>query len=377
MPVRAAGLFMIWVLLSANLSWSQDADISVNSRPSSREIATWLRSGESRLVAWGAYFAGATEDEGAAPILVQLVEEWKPANSSSDIGWWSDPSIASILDALIVRNQQVSLKALRTVAKSYPSEAMILVSKLPATEAKPFLTSWYEERKTDKNSPYPRIAAMLLSKEPPPGLVASLIEEMQVNLQVNVTLPGQGFGGGTGGGGCSDGGGGAAKERWPPLFRYQLEENAPHPESMAVVAAGGDRISYRRLSLSEGWGECFYPRPLTPETRFHLLAEMSGTEVSKMLWQPRETKMLEWKDDGQYLRDLEAIILKEESRIKATTLAFRDKGLLTAQEAETVRPLLTIAVTDGRYPALPHLKATSGRTSISYEVRDEGSATRP
>lgn len=374
MRVGAARWLIACALLIPCREWCQTGDISVNSRPSHAEILSWLNSNDSRLIAWGAYFAGTAGDDSATPTLVRLVQDWKPSNSKAVASWWTDPGMASVLDSLIVRDRQVPPDALIAITESFPTEAMILVAKLPSAEARPLLLNWYDKRKTEKNSAYPRIAAMLLSQDPPPGFAGSLLDEMEVNLEVGVTLPGHGFVRGVGSSAsCGDSGGAAPKTGWPPLFFYQIEENAPRTNGKTLVSAGGDRITYERLSVSAGWGSCFYPRGLMPETRFHLLAQMLGIPPDNVPWQPKESANVVWKDNGQYLFDLQKTIAAEEARIKSTVLDLRGKGFLTAQEAETVRPHLSLTVTDARYPGLPHLKATDARTSISYRTRDQDS----
>lgn len=369
MFVRTAHLLVGCALFAASRACAQN-DITVDSRPTSQDIVSWLGSGDPRLIAWGAHFAQETGDDSATPQMVKLLEEWRPGESGSDSAAWARLGISYVLDALIVRNRQVTTQAVLAINTAFPTEALILISKLPPSEATPLLLNRYEERKTDKNSTYPRIAAMLLSKNPPPGFAASIVAETEVKLDVEITLPDRGsFGGGGGSMVCGDGGAAAPRPGWPPLFLYQIEENSSQANALTLVSAGGDRVTYNRLSASDGWGSCLFPQPLTPETRFHLVAAMLSMAPKEMPWQPRQSTTIAWRSDEQYLLELQDVIAKQETGFETTARALLNKQLLTDDEAKTVRPRLNVSVLDDRYPELPHLRATNARTAITYKLR--------
>lgn len=353
------------VILVVSTVCAQQNDISIDSKPTPNQILAWLSSGEPRPIAWGAYFAAKSGDDSTTPAMARILEEWRPGDPGSDSAGWSRLGISYVLDALIVRNQRVTPRAIIAITSAFPTESLILLSKLPAGDSTPLLLDRYEERKKDGNSSSPRIAAMLLSKNPPPGFAASILAEMEVNLDVEVVLQG-GFGTGGGVSSCGDGGGGAPRVGWPPFFFYITEENSSRADAQTLVSAGGDRISYSRIPESVGWGSCFFPQRLTPETRLHLLAEMLGIRADRMSFQTRENETIVWRDDGQYLRELHDVIAKEERQFDRMATALRERHLLTAEEAEKVRPTLRVTVMDVRYPELPHLKATDARTSITY-----------
>jgi hypothetical protein len=173
---------------------------------------------------------------------------------------------------------------------------------------------------------------------------------------------------------------GGPRPGWPPQFFYALEENSPRAETKTLVSAGGDRVSYSRVSISSVWGTCFDARLLTPDTRFHLLAEMLGLAPKEMPWQPRESTNFIWESNKQYLRDLRDVIAEYENRLHSTTVALQAKGLLSAEEAESARPQLDVEVSDSRgarYSPLPHLTLNEAHTSISYSKIDQDLSSVP
>jgi hypothetical protein len=307
--------------------------------------------------------------------MVRLLEQWKTDNSNSDATGWARLGMSEVLDALIERNQEATPKGILAIESSFPNEAIILASKLPADRATPLLMSWYEKRHGNGQLEHPRIAAMMLSKSPPQGFAASVLGESQEQLSVEVTLPGHGYGFGGTANACGDSGGDAPREGWPPLSLYFLEENVSRKGSFPLIGAGGDQITYNRVSLGGGYGSCFIPQPLTAETRFHLLAEMLGIGPVEMPWKVQQQTNIIWKNDKQYVSELREAISQEEAKLRVTAKGLHAKGLLTAAEADSVRPRLLVSVSDQRGMAagsLPQLKVGDSRTSFTF-VPTQGS----
>ena len=134
------------VVLVVSTAYGQPNDISIDSKPTPDQILAWLSSGEPRLIAWGAYFAAKTGDDSATPAMVRILEESRPGKPASD---WSRLGIFYVLDALIVRNQRFTPRALTALTPDFPAEALSLNSTLPSAEATPLLLDRYEGRKKD------------------------------------------------------------------------------------------------------------------------------------------------------------------------------------------------------------------------------------
>jgi hypothetical protein len=332
-----------------------------------------LNSGDPRLVAWGAYFARENADTESVIPMLRLVESWTPPDDAKiAFGHSQIDAMREVLDALIQRNEQVSPAGLNAIASTFPNQSVILASRLPLTEATPLLLAWYKKRDSRDYSAIPRIAAMMLSKAPPPGFAASVLAESEVNLEVTVEyLSSTGLGHGYGSSSdCGDGMGIGPAYGWPPLFGYEMEENAHLNHDPAIVEAGGDRITFHRFALSGNYGSCTYPSQLNAVTRHRLLAEMLGVPEKKIAWQAQESSTIFWKSQKQYTSELESLIASEEAKLRVTAKALYSRGFLTKEESDSARPKLSITIFDYRKPAgkpLPRLKPGDPRTTITYE----------
>jgi hypothetical protein len=352
---------------------TQQEDITVDTKTTDKDIQKWLKSNDPRLVAWGAYYARQNADDAAIAPMIQLVENWIPPKQ--DQGTLERPRIdamSEVLDALIVRKETVFPEGLSAIAPTFPRQAAILASRLPNAEATPLLLTWYDRRNSKEGAAIPRIAAMILSKAPPPGFAASVLTESDEEFEVMVENEQDiGFGHGFGfGNTCGDGFGISPPHGWPPLFDYSLEENAPRPHDSVLVKAGGDQITYRRINLSEGSGSCFYPRPLLADTRHHLLAEMLKITEKKMPWQVQQNTWIFWKSREQFTSELKGLVAAEETKFHATAESLYAKSFLTRSEADSVRPRLAVTVIDARKqtsPPLPQLEFSDPRTTITYK----------
>jgi hypothetical protein len=325
-------LIAIVLCASAVACRAQEVDISVDTKPTSQDIQIWLDSGDPRLIAWGAYFARENADtESVAPMLC-LVEGWTPPDDAQKaIGRSRVDALREVLDALIQQKQPVSPASLNAITSSFPRHSMILASVLTLAEAKPFLQTWYEKRNSKDLSAFPRIAAMMLAKAPPPGFVASVLAESEEELDVTVEsdwTTGHDYGFGISGG-CGDGWGLPSPKGWPPFFDYEIEENNRSDQDPAIVEVGGDRITYHRFEMSRNWGSCAFVHPLNAETRHHLLAEMLGVSDEEMPWKVREPGTIVWENGIQFTQELQKQVASEEARLNSTAKALYAKGFLT------------------------------------------------
>jgi hypothetical protein len=313
-----------------------------------------------------------------------MVERWDPAHRNPVPDEDHLLAMSEVLHALIQRKAEVPPSGLSTVASYFPDQAAILASRLRLEDATPLFQSWYESgENVDRNRSgregparllLARVAAMMLSKVPPPSFVASLLVQSEERLTVSV--PTQGFkavnrpsGESTASGRCGEEVVDPPKSEWPPLWQYMLEENAPGGDDGVVVAeAGGDTITYRRTPQNLRVGYCYSPRPLDSDNRHRLLAEMLAEDEREMLWQPRKQVPIQWKSGEQFKQELSRVVGAEEAALRATVSEFYTKGLLTRSQLDTIRPRLYVVVFDDRQrieppnQALPQLTAQDSRT---------------
>lgn len=298
--------------------------------------------------------------------MSQLAERWTPPSSPN---WtYEQDEMSEVLYALIEQNATVSAKALSAIAPSFPNQALILAARLPLSKVTPLLEKWYyagennkiKDSKKDLNdwnrSELARVSAMMLSKAPPPGFAASILARSEEHFYIFVTNEkGPWMGGGGGIGSCGDGGGGRPPDGWPPLFFYDIEENKPKTRDPLLVAAGGDRITWRTISISTGWGSCFGVHSLDDENRYHLLAALLGRSENQLAWKLRDQTTIYWESNPKYLLDLQSVVHSEEAKFEVTIGALRKKRLLTTEDAGVIRPELLITISDHRKPPVPPL----------------------
>ena len=177
------------------------------------------------------------------------------------------------------------------------------------------------------------------------GLPARILAESEETLYVSVTSqPSGGSGGGFGA--CGDGAGGKLPDGWHNVFFYDLEENSPSDySSPALVDLDGDRIAYRRLDISRGYGSCNYVQSLNPTTRHRLIAYWLGVKVADMKWKPDEAENIVWTDQAAYENQLGQIVAAHHASLRRTAKELRDRGLLTADEAKWATPKLIVDIT--------------------------------
>lgn len=367
--------YLLLLLLAPPVGCSlaaQQAEITVDSHPSSAEIRAWLRGDDPRMVAWGAYFASAEADQEATPELLKLAAGWTEPNSvqAPSEAIRSD-EMAEVLDALIQNPTPVPPETLARISNSFPVQAMILASRLPIATVTPLLLSWYGDGQGKTTNHLDRVGAMLLSKAPPPGFAASIAAASQAQLSV-VVVYNEGRGGGMGAASCGDGLGSGRRNGWPPLFIYHLEENRPASSFLyepLLVEAGGDRIDWVREAALEGWGTCYVVWPLNDETRHALLAEMMGLTKRSMPWAVQESATIRWTNGDEFLRTMDEQVGDIETRLQDTVEALFVRGYLTVGEVQSVRTRLTVTVTDERWlprANLPRWASANPHTVVVY-----------
>jgi hypothetical protein len=389
---------------------AQDGEISINSNVSSDQIKVWLESSDSRLVAWGAYFASKSNNVVNDDVYVTIMARTlarrvvPPDGAHVDQNSYeslqiSRRAISEILYALIEKDTTVPAVSLTPIMSDFPTETLILAARLPEEDAAPFLQDWHDARiplqisiqsgTRIKATPFAYVAAMLLAKAPPSGFAASVLAESGERLSFWVA---DGMyqkflwtGGKTAA--CKD-----ADQvidplplqvqdevsRWPPMFLYQLQSDSSPYDGTLLVDVGGERISYRRISAFIRPTQCYFPDVFRDDTPHHIVAELLGVKDQEMPWPTHQDVICTQECKEGFLTALRKQIDSEESKLIATVQLLRAKGYLTQSEAAAVRPKLLVIVNDARLshdgqehgpPPLPRFTPADPRTSISYDKR--------
>jgi hypothetical protein len=328
---------------------SSQIEQSMKAQATSANIQTWLESNDPRLIAWGAYFARENNDTVALKLAAQLVkkslEQGGPDLLSADRP--HHDALSEVLDALIQRRVLLSAELLGYVSRSHPVQTIILLSMLPSADQTENLLQWYREARPSGSDHLEYVSAMLLSKSPPAGFAADVLANSEERLVVYIVPTksmGIGFGEGSGSGGCNDFGIAPPPAGWPEIFSYHLAENDNAGIDPVLVESGGDRIVWQRSTPGHGFRSCGSVSGLTPETRHHLLAEMLGQRDEAMSWPTQKVVTIARGSDEQVQRDIGAAIQAEQAILLKSVQVFKTRGLITPEEARTVRPKLSVTI---------------------------------
>lgn len=325
---------------------AQQPVITPETPVTSSVLHQWLQSGDPRLIAWAADFARRTHDATVLAEMPQLIEHWKaPQFSGTHESQAAERRAAiAMLDALIQENVLVPVSTLRTVAATFPSQALILISRMPLSASRETLDGWTYRAHGSWSGPLlARVASMMLAREPDSSFVARVVAAAEENLYVSVTSGG--LGSGSGGGSCGDSFGTSLSPGWPQVYRYELLENDPNVQSPAIVDLDGDRIAFLRVEENAGWGSCGdQVEELDPVTRHRLIAHWLGVQDDDVPWQPAEQVSIIWTNKADYERQLGAAIEAQRQKLQATLEALRQRRLLTGSDAETDAPRLVVKI---------------------------------
>ena len=331
-------------------------EASMRLQASSVNIQAWLKSKDPRLIAWGAYFARENNDAAGLTLAAQLVQAslWQggPGLLSPDAPHVE--ALSEVLDALIQRRFLISADLLGYISQSHPIQTIILLSMLPPAERTGNLLQWYGGVRPAGYEHLDRVSAMLLSKAPPPGFAANVLEDAEEDLTISIVPKdntGVGVPGSIMGRACGDFAVIRSPDEWPEPFSYHLTENDSASIDPLLVEAGGDRISWQRSNPGRGFRTCVGGvRGLTPETRHHLLAGMLGVRDDAMVWPTQKIVYIAKEKDEQVERRIGATILAERRGLLQSVERFQSMGLITPQEAKTALPKLSVHVSYDGFP---------------------------
>jgi hypothetical protein len=359
------------------------SDVFVPNSATIDDILKWLQSSDPRMVAWGAYFAAENKVDVAMPSLQRLAEQWQvlPRDGRAHSLPWANEeqqqlnTMSAVLDALIQRNQMLSVETLRRLSANFPAQTSIFLARMPHDEALPLLWEMYRD-KEGSHWQQQRVAASLMALHPPPGFVASLLADTKVTLTLEVLDPGEnGIGRGEG---TRDCGGMLQSESstWPKTGKYFLWDNRYHDPSSVLLVEGDSPIFYTRgLAVTDNGGtQCTVMENLSPAIHRVLLAQMAGVPVKEMGWDTYEVWTVDYENDAQYLRKANEILAERERRFSATARIFLEKNLITPDEVARARPDLMVQTVDMRTKKNPALSPLIANESNIHQTDCSGQA---
>ncbi|MHC4339471.1 MAG: hypothetical protein ACYSX0_04550 [Planctomycetota bacterium] len=308
-----------------------------------------LGSNSLKEQAWGAYLAAEQSDSDSIPALVRLAETH---------GDGKDPQSRVVrdtaLDSLIRLRAKVDWNRLKPLYPKSRNPVLILVAQYPRANRKALLELM--EQKTH-NAAWLTIRNLLASQRAP-GFAAALLRELETHLHISVLDPDHrtGIGLRCGGirGGCGDGVI-RVQEGWPPVARYVLTRFTGR--GARLLAPGKHQVYVRRTEAKSGrrgFGSVAYSIRHN-QCRFEYLEELLGRKPP--LREVHRATVV-WKSTRQFLADAMRARHRVQKAFEETKRLLLAGGLLSPEEAVTLRPKLSVNVSDRREtraPALPDL----------------------
>lgn len=316
-------------------------------------LQQWFHSGDPRLIAWAADFARRTHDTQIMTEMSSWLEHCPipPPTYGNEPQSAQQRAVITVLDALIQENVQVPIPAIEAVAPSFPSQAIILIGRLPLAESRSTLNDWtYGDTGDWGGRILARVASMMLAKDPEsikahessfvPRFVAASEEDLKVSVKSDSNLNPYTFSGT-----CGDALGRKNPPGWPQIFTYFLDENNPQAmNAPAVIDLHGDRIVYMCIQEDGGWGSCGGLQLLNPVTRHRLIAYWLGIRPKEMTWQPEKHATIVWTNKAAYEQQLGALVEVEREKLQATVNALYQRGILTENQTVTAAPKLIVTI---------------------------------
>lgn len=342
--------------------------------PPEETVSAWLRSGEPRLVAWGAADALKMQDAALVPEMVGLMRQWVNLPKYEANGThqpWSvadrerQLAMAEVLDTLIQMKATVDLDAVRSIETDFPDQAIILVARMRPEMQGAIVMPWFEAADDPRAlhvMTLRRAAAAMLALHPVPGFTAELVRGITVHLTLAVVSGNSGIGMGFGSGDCAGAGVPLPLSEWPQIWWDSVRETYPNAETdkAEVLIDGVDAIHVVRG-----------PRPLDrcptglwldDRRRARLLAQMLKMKPEDLTWRQGPVVRIAYENDAQYVADVRRVLDEKLRMFRATAQQMRDAGLITSEEETNAVPRLQVRVWDQRdsateRPPLPELTA--------------------
>jgi hypothetical protein len=385
-------IFRAWHAIASSFIWFSLSTVSLAQdparlAPSPNDNLTyaWLRTGDSRLVAWGAFYAMQSKENTLVSQLVSLANNWQslPHDQNdyalsplSESDFQRSEAMASVLDALIQTGASLPPETIRNLSADFPAQAMVLLVRMSWQDEQPVLLSLYKDPTPEDPYFLQHFAAAALAQRPPKGFAADLFASITVRATLIVISPGQQrlgivFGPGSCGAGLEP----HLPQGWPKINHYSLSNSSTAKMfDRTLLLVPGVRPIYG-LRTTDSVGRCRNIGALTDEIRLALLAEMLEIKPAELGWVVNVQNNLVFESSPQYQKEIRSFVFDQGTKFRATALRLQEKGMLTSQEAGKAKPKLQLQVEDTREDkavALPDI--SSEDPNVHLWVGDWGQA---
>jgi hypothetical protein len=369
-----------YVPLPAPVPHPQSDPSNLTSAPTEAQISEWLQSDEPRLVAWGAHGVLEQKRREHVPELIEILSRWEKVHPQSKWDSAHFDALLAVVDALIQLDGRIPPATIReALARDGDSELqaplLVLLLRFPAAEARPVWQSIMFSG--DRYSAAARLAADVLSKNPPPGFAAKLLDGLSELAEVDVVDPDARLGYGNspwGGFGCASAPG--PREDWPSIGVYVFSDVPANSGSTLLIDEIGPvyvtRVQMRVDELSQSaWclGHPLHTMPpftyMTEDHRVKLIGRLIGAKPDEMPITLETHLSIDFRSVEQYRVQMAALVDGQLAQFTSVVGELCARGLMTADERRTTVPQIQVTVSDMRksdQPPLPMLQ-------YGYEVK--------
>jgi hypothetical protein len=356
-PRRHAVLVTVFVALSTSLLAAQQPPgsdpvllLRADEQQRTRWATEWLRSGDQRQVAWGAWLARQDHQTALIPVLIEKVEQYQPTNESQSTEGERHDALLVVLDALIDLGARVPVQAARKLYPEFAAQSLILLIHSQA-DAQSALLDIFQNARANWNW---LAAGKVLVKTRPAGFASLLVSRFTQHITVSVFDPG--VGGGIGGGGSECGFSlRAPKEGWPPVGLYLLTQFPERmPRLSATLLIGGDTAVYYWRTEPGNYdnppdapGACDDGN--RDRYRAQYLARLMDPTFPRISPDAYPQVYIEWRSETDYRQRLLAAVEEQRAEFRRVLAALQDPGrALNPAEAAILKPRLEVVIRDGR-----------------------------
>jgi hypothetical protein len=342
-------------------AWASQDPFNFTATPSKTEVRQWLQSEDPRLIAWGAHAVIEKKLSDLLPDLERVLDRWEQTREQKP--WDMDhlDAVSALLDAVIQMNGTLPAGAIKLAMDGgqygyLDAPLVVLLLRLPTEEAEPV---WEKIIFTgDIRGGTQRVAADVLSRNPPPGFAAKLIGGLTEFGQVTVADSGIRTGRGSspwGGYGCASGLKDARTD-WPKIGVYALLD-IPTKSGSALLVDGADPIyvtrlvitvdQYSQIYLCSSYGLSSFSG-LTDERRLRIIGRLLNGSAGEMPLDLSPELYIEFRDEKTYRAQMDTFVRKQLAQFAFVEQRLTERKLMTSDERRTVTVRLQIAVSDCR-----------------------------
>jgi hypothetical protein len=319
-------------LLAATNSFSQAVS---QSAVLEQMTANLFRSSDDSDRAWAVWLAARLSQKKFEPELRNLLHA----------GATSDHLKQALLDAFIQMNLAVVSEDVVPLYPEFPDEVIILLAKQPEAHRQQLLAMFEE---TLPLSRWLAIANPLAAMRTA-GFAFRLIRPLEIKLTIQV---GHGYPPGSAGSGfrgdsCRPL---AMSAAYPPIGDYHLTQE---PFAGAVLASAGPHPVYYERAVAEPNRVCWRAGANETSTshndyRLDYIAALLGASRDQLQVSTVTPNNLDWLGPAQFSKDVQHIIVEQQTRFATLLEHLQERGLLDASEAKALGPNLKFELIDLR-----------------------------